>query len=66
LAKPLGDFENKARLLSDDEKELIGVLKSFHDTIQDQGQRLVALEEDVVALRNAVGAVILVNRKKDD
>lgn len=39
------DFENKSRLLTDDEKELVKVLQSFHEAIQDLRDRLDALEQ---------------------
>lgn len=44
MAEGLGKFENKARLLSDDEQELIGVLTSMYEAIQELRNRQSALE----------------------
>lgn len=63
---PLEGFENKSRLLSDDEKQLVQVLARFYEYIVDQGNRIKTLEDEVAALRAAVGASFLVARKKDD
>lgn len=37
-------FKNEARLLSEDEQELVKVLASFHEAIADLRDRLDALE----------------------
>jgi hypothetical protein len=63
VAKPLGDFENKSRLLSDDEKELIGVLKSFYDAIGELRAKVEALEAEVAGLRASIGVNILTQKK---
>lgn len=41
---PLGDFENKSRLLSSDERELVKVLLSFYDAIEELRRRVTLLE----------------------
>ncbi len=41
---PLSKFKNEARLLSEDEQELIGVLSSFYEAIEDLRNRQKALE----------------------
>jgi hypothetical protein len=41
---PLGNFENKSRLLSSDERELVKVLLSFYDAIEELRDRVGLLE----------------------
>lgn len=41
---PLSKFKNESRLLSNDEQQLIGVLTSFYEAIEDLRNRQTALE----------------------
>lgn len=63
---PLEKFENESRLLSDDEQELIRVLASFNQAIQDLRQRMEALEAESQIYGHALGGLLIGAQKKDD
>lgn len=63
--KPLGNFENEDRLLSDDEKELLGVLVSFHEAIVELRKEQAELKNELHALRAGFGASLILNKKND-
>lgn len=42
--EPLGKFENKSKLLSNDEQQLVKVLARFFEHLTDHDQRLRELE----------------------
>ncbi|HEY6020333.1 MAG TPA: hypothetical protein VIY48_10630 [Candidatus Paceibacterota bacterium] len=65
IKKP-DEFKNTSRLLSEDEKELIGVLKSFYENIDDLKNRVLTLEGDVATIYRAMGGMILTQGSKTD
>jgi hypothetical protein len=60
----LKDFENRSRLLSDDEKELIGVLTSFYERLDTLTKEQQELSNRVTALEAIIGP-FLVKQKND-
>lgn len=55
---PLEKFENKTRLLSNDEKELIGVLARFYEHIASLTERVDRLEA-AQASRDALSEIVV-------
>lgn len=64
IKKP-DEFKNTSRLLSEDEKELIGVLKSFYENIDDLKDRVLALEGSVETILRSMGGMMLIQASKD-
>ena len=63
---PLEGFENKSRLLSEDEQQLVQVLARFYEHLEDHAKRITALEDKTSALTAALGGAFIVARKTDD
>jgi hypothetical protein len=60
----LKDFENKSRLLSDDEKQLVEVLASFHRRLTELTDLHNALRDEVDGIKAIIGPFL--TRKLDD
>lgn len=55
MGNPVKDFENKSRLLSDDEKQLVGVLTSFYERLGDLTTQVQVLTDEVDGLKAIIG-----------